>query len=291
VRHTFRTPGPLSLSLRLPAGEAKLATVDGDETTVEIEPLRDNEASLQAVESARVELRERAAGGQELVVEVEERRAWGFLLGRGAEVSVRVRSPHGTNVELDTSSADVQGSGRFGDVSVNSASGDVEFEAVGGEGRVNTASGDVALGIVGGEARVNTASGDVGLKQVAATASVNSASGDVLVDQAQGPLTVRTASGDVVVHSAVSSVSVATASGDQRLDSVAEGEVKLQSASGDMQVGVRQGSHLWIDASSKSGEATSELEMSDVPPDGDAPLVQLRATTMSGDIHVVRAPR
>ena len=290
MRETFRTPGPLALSIELHAGEIELETVDGEVTTVELEPARSNDASREAVERARVELRERAGGGQELVIAVDEQRTWGYVLGRGAEVTARVSCPHGTNVRVQASSADVAGSGRYGQVSVSTASGDVELDRVGGDARVSTASGDVRVAEVEGEARMNTASGDVEAGGLGGAATVNTASGDVVVARADAGLTVRTASGDVIVHRAASSVSVATASGDQRLDSVAEGDVRLQSASGDLHVGVRRGSKVWMDASSKSGEATSELEVGELPPDGGGPLLELRATTISGDIHVVRAP-
>ena len=68
-----------------------------------------------------------------------------------------------------------------------------------------------------------------------------------------------------------------------------EGEVTLQTASGDIEVGIKQGSKLWIDARSMSGETSSELELGDAPSDGDGPLVEVRATAMSGDIKVKRA--
>ena len=68
-----------------------------------------------------------------------------------------------------------------------------------------------------------------------------------------------------------------------------EGEVTLQTASGDIQVGIKQGSKLWIDARSMSGDTSSELELGDAPTDGEGPLVEVRATAMSGDITVKRA--
>jgi DUF4097 and DUF4098 domain-containing protein YvlB len=102
---------------------------------------------------------------------------------------------------------------------------------------------------------------------------------------------VRTASGDVVVGQAESSLTVQTASGDQRVGSVTAGEVSLSSASGDIWIGIRRGSALWVDASSMSGATTSELDVGDAPSAGagEAPLVELRAQSMSGDIHVARA--
>jgi hypothetical protein len=88
---------------------------------------------------------------------------------------------------------------------------------------------------------------------------------------------------------------VQTASGDQQIDAVVRGQVTLQSASGDMSVGVRRGSRLAVDARSMSGDTSSEIDLDefDARETGEVgdeePLVELRATTMSGDIHVARA--
>jgi hypothetical protein len=38
-----------------------------------------------------------------------------------------------------------------------------------------------------------------------------------------------------------------------------------------------------------SGDASSEFEVGDEPIDDEGPLVELRATSMSGDIEVTRA--
>jgi DUF4097 and DUF4098 domain-containing protein YvlB len=82
---------------------------------------------------------------------------------------------------------------------------------------------------------------------------------------------------------------VRTASGDQQLRSVVEGTVELASASGDIRVGIKQGSRLWVDARSMSGDVSSELEVGDEVPEEDGPLVELKVTAMSGDVEVVRA--
>ncbi|MGH2700116.1 MAG: DUF4097 family beta strand repeat-containing protein, partial [Actinomycetota bacterium] len=79
------------------------------------------------------------------------------------------------------------------------------------------------------------------------------------------------------------------ASGDLAIEKAVEGAVSLQSASGDLRVGVGRGSILWIDARSMSGSTTSELELDDSPPEGPGPRLEIRAKTMSGDIHLVRA--
>lgn len=282
---TFQTPGDVRLDVRLGAGEVRLETADVQETTIVLEPLRDNDASTAVVANARVELRERG-GGHEVIVDARDR---GRGIFRSAEVLVSVSCPTGASVESKTGSADVSGRGHFGSVEVETGSGDVEFGEIGGEARVNAASGDVQLGEVGGDARLNTASGDVLIRSVAGEAKINTASGDVLIREVTGELSVNSASGDVIVREAGASVSVNTASGDQEIGTVSQGNVTLKSASGDLKVGIAEGSSLWVDARSRSGEVRSELPVSDLPPENGGASVELRANTMSGDITVARA--
>ena len=268
-RETFATPGSLRLDLRLPSGEIEVETVDGDETLVELDATRDTEEVREVIDSARIELRP-GSGGDEVIVDVQRKRFRLFDLGR-ADIVLRVYAPHGVDVELSTASADVRGRGRLGSLDAK------------------TASGDLAFGDVAGRARIGSASGDVTLDRVGADATVNTASGDVRVGRVEGDAVLRSASGDVTVQDAEGSVSVQTASGDQRIDSVASGRVTMQSASGDQHVGIRSGTRVYIDAKTMSGDTSSELDVSDEPPSGDGPQVELRATAMSGDIRIVRA--
>jgi DUF4097 and DUF4098 domain-containing protein YvlB len=266
--------------VRLGSGEIRLEASDTTETTVRLEPLRDSEASSMAIEEARVEQR-----GEEILVDVRGPRR----LLRGADVLIEIRCPEDSSVRAKSGSADIEGRGRLGSAKVETGSGDVQFSELSGEAEVNAASGDVQISRIGGRGRINTASGDVQLSSVAGEAKINSASGDVQIREAGNALEVNTASGDVMVREASASVSANSASGDQTIGSVKEGRVDVKTASGDIKVGIREGSTLWVDARSRSGEVRSELPVSDLPPEGDAPHVELRANSMSGDITVVRA--
>ena len=261
-RETFETPGPLTLDIRVPSGDIDLETAEGTETVVELS------ASPELEEEARIELRPKR-DGHELSVVIEKRS--GLFRAFREEVRLRVTTPPGADVEVSTASADVDARGDFGAAQINTASGDVEFEHVGGEAQVNSASGDVTLARVDGPLTVNPASGDLEVGRLAGEGKVRAASGDISIDEAETALKVQTASGDVDVNS------------------VREGDVTLQTASGDIGVAVKQGSKVFIDARSMSGETSSELELGDAPTDGEGPLVEVRATAMSGDIRVKRA--
>ena len=268
-REVFQTPGPLTLELRMPAGEIRVQASERGDTVVELDASSSREEVSQALEEARIEIRPRG-DGHVVIADVRPRRRFGMLFDRGG-ITMRVSCPSDADVEISTMSADVELRGRLGALSAELASADLRADELNGRVDVKSASGDVALDVVGDDA------------------SVASASGDVYVREVHGEAIVRTASGDVRVEEAADSITVQTASGDVRIGSATAGRVTIQSASGDQQVGIRRGSAVHLDVRTMSGDATSELEVRDERPAADAPLVELRATSMSGDIRVFRA--
>jgi DUF4097 and DUF4098 domain-containing protein YvlB len=249
VRHeSFSTPGPVSLDIRIPAGEVEIETDDAPETAVELEA-RGRDAD-ERERDAEISFRPRGDGYE---VRVEAGRGGG-LFRRNGEYRVRIAAPHGATVRANLASTEISGRGRYQELDVKVASGDVEFEEISGEAAVNTASGDVQLERVG-------------------TAKVNSASGDVQIEESAAGADVNTASGDVQIRSVVS------------------GEVRVNSASGDIDVGIAKGSRLWVDAQTLSGDTTSELDLEsgETIETDEGPLVELKARSMSGDISVKRA--
>lgn len=273
--HCFDTPGSLAIRIRTGSGQITVEATDTQETEVTLEPLRDDELTREAIASARVELVERA-GGHELVVELTKKSGFtldfgGMQFGRGPKVAVGIRCPRGADVEVASSSADLDASGLLGAFSVKTASGDTLVDEV------------VSLS-------ATSASGDVQARQVAGRAQVNTASGDVRIERALGPVAVNTVSGDVTVRDARGSVMIQTVSGDQSVDGICTGEAKLNSVSGDVRAGVRPGVKLWIDANSISGDLSSELGVNESAPTSESDsVVPLRVKTISGDVMVVRS--
>lgn len=273
MQKTFAVNGPVALDVRLASGEIDIDPTLEDQ--VELELVGHDEESRKLVDDARVELQSRPGGEDQLIVDVPNRRGGGFglsiVFGRQG-VSCRIRCPEGSSVTARTKSADLDVQGIVG--GLNHA----------------TASGDTRADRIRGNATVKTASGDVSLREVHGSANVQSASGDVEIGSVHGTLSVASASGDVSIDEAGDDANVNTVSGDQQLGAVLRGAITSQSVSGDVQIGVRRGSKVFLDCNTLSGDTSSELEVGPDAPEGDGPLVEVRAKTVSGDISITRAP-
>ncbi len=78
-------------------------------------------------------------------------------------------------------------------------------------------------------------------------------------------------------------------SGDVRVGSLREGAVTVQSVSGDVELGIAPGSNLDVDATSASGELSSEVPLADAPSEDGGPTLVVRSRSVSGDFRVFRA--
>jgi Putative adhesin len=267
---TYTTPSGVVLDLRLAAGLIEVSTSDGDTTTVSLEPLSNDDQSRELIAATREEARSEADGSTRIIVHVPEKTGLRRFLGT-PEVLIRVQAPTAARLNATTASADVRCSGRLGGAAIKTASGDITLPDVDGRVEIRTASGDVRLGNASGQLRVQSMSGDV-------------SAGDV-----GGDLFAKSMSGDVMLGVAAGSVEASSMSGDIRVAEVQAGSVSLSSMSGDVDVAVKRGTRVYLDVSTLSGEARSELPMSDQPSAEGGAELTLRANTKSGDVRIRRA--
>ena len=251
AEYSFTTPSPVELDVRVPAGDVKVETVDGDVSTVVVE------GDERLIERTRVDL-----VGNRLLVEFEGGKGpFGITISIGdwtigrTPLTIRARVPHSSRAQFSTASADMSLRGRFSALETKSASGDLFVE-----------------GEIEGDAEVKTVSGDVRLQTVGRDLTAQSVSADISVAYVVGDVTAKSVSGDV------------------RVDSAREGRVTVQSVSGDIAVGVAPGTNLDVDAGSVSGDLSSDVPLrSDAGAVGDGPLLVVRGKTVSGDFKVFRA--
>ena len=259
--HTFATSGPVSLRLQLHAADVSITTWDEPATEVEVEA-----PSPELAAEVVVRARESSGGRTEIVVQEPKRHR---RFGRDSELRFRIRAPHGADVDSTSGSSDLTAEGELGAL------------------QVKTGSGDVSVAGVRGVSKVTSASGDISILDAEAALTVQTASGDVRVGRAAGALVVNAVSGDVSVRTARAGVVLTTVSGDAEVGALTAGDARIQSVSGDIELGVASGLGVWIDAQSVSGTMTCELDVEDEPASDGTPSAELRVRTVSGDVRFV----
>jgi hypothetical protein len=270
----FETPGEVSVQVRIPSGRVIVGTTEAPVTEVEVVPI--GRHGEEALDHITVEHHER--GGRHVVsIEQRNRIEWGPIqISWGADVEVRVNCPVGSELELNGASTEFRADGTYGRISAR------------------TASGDIHIGEVHGKLELRTASGDVNLDRFEAdNGTLQTVSGDVEIGYVEADLTLRTISGDVEVGVVRGPLAVSTTSGDVALRSLEAGELRVQSVSGDSRIGIGRGTRIWIDASSVSGDMSSDLEMGPDTAVAEAEdpgeVVPVYVKTVSGDVSIVRA--
>jgi hypothetical protein len=83
-------------------------------------------------------------------------------------------------------------------------------------------------------------------------------------------------------------VRITTGSGKVALGAVAEGEVRVKAASGNIRVGVCGGTAAWLDVRSISGRVRSDLATGGGEPQADERTVRLSLSTASGNVELTR---
>ncbi len=277
--HTFQTPGRPSVVVRTGAGHVTVTAEETDVTTVELTPV--NTPGEEAVAQARVEQRR-----DSVVVDVPRHRTG--LFRQGAAVAVAISCPTGTRLEVKADSSDVRAIGTFGDSVLITGSGDIDVETVDGTAKVKSGSGSVSAGHVDRTLLVNTGSGDVHVHQSGRVATLTAGSGDISVGELAGEVVTRTGSGDIEVGRLDGSLVTKAGSGSLTIRRASTGSVRASGASGDISIGVEQGTAAWLDLSTVSGRVEQELGEAEAP-DPDQHIVEITAHTVSGNLRVHRS--
>jgi DUF4097 and DUF4098 domain-containing protein YvlB len=139
-----------------------------------------------------------------------------------------------------------------------------------------------------GSTEVFTRSGQVQIGGVEGAVVVKNSNGDTTIDAATGDVHVRAANGNIDVERAGAGVDAKTSNGRIRLGEVARGAVVLHTATGDLDIGIAEGTAARLEMSTGFGRVRNKLEDA-AQPDEPSQTVAVRGRTAHGDIFIHRA--
>jgi len=228
---------------------------------------------------------------------------------------LRVKIPDGKDVEVKSSSADIEVSeltlnlyvwasstdvrmrDTNGEASFDLSSGDVDIIRHKGEVDIKGNSSDLDFEAIEGNIDIRTSSGDGSLNSVKGSISVYASSGDYKLYDIDGDLDIRTSSGDVYASGISGSVRAQSSSGDIRLKELTstDGDFDVESSSGDVTLEVTDSFEGSVSLKSNSGSVNSRLS-GEIESLSESRLKgnvgngsgRLRVSTVSGDIRIDR---
>jgi DUF4097 and DUF4098 domain-containing protein YvlB len=278
---TFPTPDPIDLAINLQVGRIDVVAGDAGETVVTVSPTNPGkEIDRRAAEATKVDL-----DGRRLTITGPKPRF--SIIGPTESVDVRVELPAGSRLSAEIAVGGVCTTGTLGATRVKASMGVVELDTTGdlwvraghGGATVRRAEGSVEITADHGQIQVGTVTGDALLKASHGAISIGEAGGDVEAKLSYGDLQITTALG---------SVAAKTAYGRVQLHEVSSGAIQVESAYGELTIGVRAGVPAWLDLATKLGHVRNELE-GDRAPEPSEQTVSVRARTEGGNITIRRA--
>ncbi|MDF0528412.1 DUF4097 family beta strand repeat-containing protein [Tsukamurella sp. 8F] len=263
----YATEEPVTVLLDLPAGDVRIVAGDRAEVTVDVRPgVRATPDDVKSVEEVQV----RFVDGR-LTIEAPRgwQRYWRMMRSTSVPaVEVGIEVPSGSAVQGRLDYGGIVTQGPLDRVDVDSDYGAIdiaEARAV----RVDS-NGAVRLGRVDGPAAVTNKYGATSVREALGSLQIKAAYGTVTVDRAEAATEVKTAYGAVHIGELV------------------RGTAQVKSSYGDLDIGIRKGTAVWLDVGTQYGEARSELDEQDGPGDA-ADTLELQAHTTYGAIRVRRA--
>jgi len=269
--HEFPTTRPVEAYVELRSGDLRVTAELTGTATVEVTGSR--------ADSVRVE-----AQGDHIKV-VEQRRT-GFLPQPG-DLQVTLHLPAHSDLVAKLGSATVSAAGEIGAVRISSGAGDISLGAVAGTAVLKTGAGDISVESLGAESEIKAGAGTISVGHVRAATQLKTGAGSIEVGRADAPVALKSGSGHLSVGEAGTDATLSAASGDIRIGRMTSGQAGLKNVSGDIRLGIPEGTPVWTDISTSTGRVRSTLSPTGAPADGQD-HVEVRARSVSGDIYLER---
>ena len=273
----FATPDPINATVDAGGAQVRITASDRTDTKVLVEPL--NAASRKDVKVAdktRVDF----ADGQ-LTVKT-------MVAGdQDGSVAITIDLPVGSSLIAYLAHSDVHVDGSVGPCELHMASGRVQLDRINAL-RANISAGEVEIGHIAGRADIEGATFAVRIGAVTGPVGITSAGGPAWIGHAAADLELSSGSGSLDIDRADGSVTATTGSGTIRIGRMTHGQAKLMNGSGDIEVGISDGTAAYLDVNSERGSVRNSVASRETPDASDAQLT-VHARTRHGDIIIQRA--
>jgi Putative adhesin len=275
----FATPGPIAATVEVAGARVRVNASDRTDAVVLVEPVdKASRSDVKVADKTQVDF---AAGQLTVKTTVSG--------DKKGSVAITIDLPAGSGVAAHLAYSSVYADGPLGPCELHLASGQVHLDRIDAL-QADISAGEVAIGHITGRAdiqggafaiRISEAGGTVGISNSGGRAWIGHASADL-------DLTSGSGSGSFDIDRADASVTATTGHGAIRIGRLTRGEAKLTNGSGDIEVGISEGTAADVDANSERGAVRNSVPAAEDPATSGN-RVTFHARTRHGDIIIQRA--
>ncbi|NUS73019.1 MAG: DUF4097 family beta strand repeat protein [Corynebacteriales bacterium] len=276
---TFDTSEPIFLTLEFDVGNVRVNASKRADTIVDVQPTNAAEdLDVRCAEQTKVSF----SNGKLLVKGPKKRSPF----GRHGSIEVNIELPIGSDIQGSGSAVDFSCTGRLGDCKFKTSVGHIQVEEA-GTVQLKSDHGNIDVERASGHAEIY-GMGRIHIRSVSGVATIKNGNGDTTIGEAAGPVRANAANGRINVDIARSDVDAKSANGSIRIGDITRGQIVLQAAAGDLEVGIRESTAAWLDLKTHLGTVSNSLARTDGP-GASKETAEVRARTAIGDI-VIRRP-
>ncbi|SDD59228.1 DUF4097 family beta strand repeat-containing protein [Glycomyces harbinensis] len=273
---TFATPGPIAATVQVAGARVRVNATDRDDTVVTVEPVDPaSRFDVKVAEKTKVAF----AGGRLSVKTTASGR-------KGASVAITIDLPAHSSLVAYLGHSTVDAEGSFGECELHTASSTVTLEEVAAL-QANFGSGELAVGRVAGRTSIDGGRVAVRIGEAGGPVRLANSGGRVWIGRAAADLDLTSGHGAFDVDRADAGVSVQTGDGAIRVGRITRGRAKLWNGSGDIEIGIGEGSGAQVHAESKKGSVRNDIAAQD-DSERVGEQVTVDARTRFGDIVIRR---
>jgi hypothetical protein len=273
----FTTPRPITANLEVAGARVRITASDRSDTVVLVEPIdEESRKDVRVADRTKVDL-------------TDGRLSVGTTASGDKEgsVAVTIDLPTGSAVTAYLAYSTVQVDGQVGECDLHVASGRVQLDHVAGL-TANISSGEVTIGHIAGRSQIEGAAFTMRIGEAQGRVELQNSGGRAWIGHAAVDLGLSSAGCDLDIDRADGNVTAETASGAIRIGHMSNGQARLTNASGNIEVGIGEGTAASLDVASERGAVHSFVSTQGEPSASEA-RVSVYARSRHGDITIRRA--
>lgn len=197
-------------------------------------------------------------------------------------VNYHILVPEETEIDLKTTSADIDIERIKNNIDLSTTSGNIRVEDTSGDIFIKSTSGDISLWDIFGGIKIRGTSSDIELNDIEGDLKLDCTSGDVEIKNLKGDVEVSLTSGDLTLQRIDGDIDATSSSGDMEIFQK-RGFLNLESISGNISVAIKRKVKTNISKGYKYSVGTVSGDVYFYIPEATDAKVKLE--TVSGKIH------